>query len=261
SLGSEASELPRPGRGEELLADAFVIHGTVTWLNEASGAANVDSRRAKAGRLQFAQRQASALNGVCRIYAPYYSAATLGSGLSAFDRAYQDVRAAFDAYLRLWHGGRPIILMGHSQGSVMGLRLLWEFGDRIRPFLAGAYLPGICSFPGKIPTGISVASRLGELGSIAVWNTVQDGATIKDNLVGKYAAGSKEECLCTLPQVDAKRSRPSPRPGATARVLPQWQGLPRQRRPPFLGRYPRGRAAPSRGLVAAKPFDKEQLLI
>ncbi|CAE8625804.1 unnamed protein product [Polarella glacialis] len=162
--------------------------------------------------------------------------------------------------------------MGHSQGSVMGLRLLWEFGDRIRPFLAGAYLPGICSFPGKIPTGISVASRLGELGSIAVWNTVQDGATIKDNLVGKYAAGSKEECLCTLPQAwtgslawfsiatRCTRRRPSPRPGATARVLPQWQGLPRQRRPPFLGRYPRGRAAPSRGLVAAKPFDKEQLI-
>ena len=82
----------------------------------------------------FARSQASAFNGVGAIWAPLYRQATIGAFLAAtdprsraaIDFAYRDVARAFDAFLAAIPADRPIILAGHSQGSLHLLRLLRE---------------------------------------------------------------------------------------------------------------------------------------
>jgi len=82
----------------------------------------------------FARGQASAFNGVAQVWAPRYRQATLGAFLAtsdprsgqAIDFAYRDVARAFDAFLRAIPTNQPIILAGHSQGSLHLLRLLRE---------------------------------------------------------------------------------------------------------------------------------------
>ena len=79
----------------------------------------------------FLRGQASVFNGVAEIWAPRYRQATFGAFLTAkpeaakaIDLAYADVRAAFHAFLAAQPEDRPILLAGHSQGSLHLLRLL-----------------------------------------------------------------------------------------------------------------------------------------
>jgi hypothetical protein len=73
--------------------------------------------------------------GLCRPFAPIYRQATLASLRAAFAGAdmreisalaYGDVRAAWRQYLEHRNGGRPFVLIGHSQGTVHLIRLLAE---------------------------------------------------------------------------------------------------------------------------------------
>jgi Protein of unknown function (DUF3089) len=96
--------------------------------------------------------QASAFNQHCRIFSPryrqahlsnFYSNDTATSGL-AFDLAYQDIKSAFEFYLRHYNAGRPIIIAAHSQGSKLAERLLKEFfdGRELQEKLVAAYVLG-----------------------------------------------------------------------------------------------------------------------
>ena len=65
------------------------------------------------------------------IYAPYYSSVALAAYELPTDKrqkytekAYKDVKLAFDQYLTEENKGRPLIIAGFSQGSEMALRLL-----------------------------------------------------------------------------------------------------------------------------------------
>jgi hypothetical protein len=80
--------------------------------------------------IQFAR-----FGSVCRTFAPIYRQATLtallrqsaGGGTrtaEVMDLAYGDVRAAWRHYLQNHNGGRPFVLIGHSQGTIHLTRLL-----------------------------------------------------------------------------------------------------------------------------------------
>lgn len=82
-----------------------------------------------------------------RLFAPYYRQAALYAFLNnrddskkAQDLAYQDVRRAFETFLDNNPPERPIVLVGHGQGAAHAQRLLDEYGDRIAPKLAAAYI-------------------------------------------------------------------------------------------------------------------------
>ena len=77
--------------------------------------------------------QFARLSGVCRTFAPIYRSMTLGAVTAAATGgdvtipaaiAFGDVRAAWRNYLATRNQGRPFIIVGHSQGSLMLQQLL-----------------------------------------------------------------------------------------------------------------------------------------
>jgi len=119
-------------RGKEPKASVFFIHPT-SFLQRTQWNADVADLESQQRARLFVRHQASAFNNVGEIWAPKYRQATFGAFLTtqedaekALDFAYRDVRAAFNAFLAQAPKDRPIILAGHSQGSLHLTRLLAE---------------------------------------------------------------------------------------------------------------------------------------
>lgn len=131
------------------------------------------------------RKQASVFNAAGRIYAPRYRQATLYSffekqdkdGLKALNLAYSDVKAAFQYYLAHYNQGRPIIIAGHSQGTVHATRLLREFFDqdpKLRKQLVAAYLIGY-KVPATTYQTIQPCADSTQTGCYVSWNSVAWG--------------------------------------------------------------------------------------
>lgn len=80
--------------------------------------------------------QATAFETAGNIYAPYYRQGTLPDHLMkendvlkvvAGSPSFNDIVAAFDFYIKNYNKGKPFILAGHSQGSLMLLPLLAQY--------------------------------------------------------------------------------------------------------------------------------------
>ena len=132
--------------------DVFYIHPT-TYYRSYSGNADVkDEKLNDFTDSQPITRQATVYNGSARVFAPRYRQASLhnffkrddSKSRKAFDLAYSDVKRAFEFYLEHYNQGRPVIIAGHSQGSMHGKRLVKEFfdGTSLQSHLVAAYLIG-----------------------------------------------------------------------------------------------------------------------
>lgn len=96
--------------------------------------------------------QAARFTGLCNVYAPLYHQMTIGTygvpgGFTSsefYDRAFADVDEAFSQFLAET-GDTPFVLMGHSQGSHMLIRLIQERIDNnsaLRSRMISALLSG-----------------------------------------------------------------------------------------------------------------------
>jgi hypothetical protein len=141
--------------------------------NAPIGDAEVDKRSE-----MFLRMQASVFNGVGGIWVPRYRQATSGAFMTAkpeaakaMDLAYADVLAAFDAFVAAQPPGRPIILAGHSQGSMHLLRLLKErvAGTPLAARIVAVYIGG---WP------VSVTADLPALGFPACMSPDQAGCIL-----------------------------------------------------------------------------------
>lgn len=99
----------------------------------------------------FIRGMASAFNRADEIWAPKYRQAVAGAFLTArpeaqraIDAAYADVREAFRVFLASVPKERPIVLAGHSQGSLHILRLLRDevAGRPVQSRVAAVYAVG-----------------------------------------------------------------------------------------------------------------------
>lgn len=163
------------------LADVFYVYPTVfldrkdeRWNIEITDSIqrwNVDNRA-----VRF---QSSAWAESGRMFIPYYQQANIrsydeldGKGREALLYAYEDIKNAFEFYLKNYNQGRPIILAGHSQGSTHLSLLLKEYFDN-KPLmnqLVVAYVPGIgidLDFFDSIP----LLTKPKETGGFVSWNT------------------------------------------------------------------------------------------
>ena len=137
-------------RGGTPRALVFFIHPT-SYLSRAQWNADVNDLESSNRARLFVRSQASAFNDVAQVWAPKYRQATFGAFLTsrrdaemALDFAYRDVRAAFDRFVAEAPADRPIVLAGHSQGSLHLTRLLRErvAGKPLARRIAAVYAVG-----------------------------------------------------------------------------------------------------------------------
>lgn len=129
--------------------------------------------------------QASVFNESARVYAPRYRQAhikvfrieNLDIKKQALDFAYEDVKAAFDYYLKYERNGRPFIIAGHSQGTIHAGRLIQDYVEKdaeLKADFVAAYLVGIALKPDLFPS-ISPCQSPNETGCWISWNTFAYG--------------------------------------------------------------------------------------
>jgi hypothetical protein len=201
-------------------AAVFFIHPTSYLESSAWNASISDPVSQQRARL-FVRSQASAFNHVGEIWVPKYRQAAFGAFLTtkddaqkALDFAYRDVRAAFDAFLEQVPKGRPIILAGHSQGSLHLTRLLKErvAGSREASRVVAAYVVGWpISVSADLPAlGLPACQSAEQSGCILSWQSFAEPADPKmvtqvydasDGLTGTSRDGT--DMLCVNPMTGA----------------------------------------------------------
>ncbi|MDE3069504.1 MAG: DUF3089 domain-containing protein, partial [Acidobacteriota bacterium] len=131
--------------------DCFYVYPTVSQQIAANANDEVEPQETA-----IATDQASRFSQKCRVYAPMYPQVTLfalaleaiGFGevsQSVVSTAYRGVLAAWDEYLADYNDGRGVVLIGHSQGAAMLIRLIKSEIDGSpaeRGLLVAAYLMG-----------------------------------------------------------------------------------------------------------------------
>jgi len=140
--------------------------------------------------------QATIFNEAGRVFAPRYRQMHLHGfyakkedakkeGAKAYEQAYQDVKAAFEYYLKNWNDGRPIIIAGHSQGAGHSIRLVKEMmdGTALQEQFVAAYLVGWPVKKDEFKT-IKVCESPTAINCFCSWRTFKNGHFPNEN-VGK----------------------------------------------------------------------------
>ncbi|UYV14307.1 DUF3089 domain-containing protein [Porphyrobacter sp. ULC335] len=152
AYASDRGLLPTPAEPKQSYA-VFFVHPT-SYLSRTSWNAPLenggDPEAERIARI-YLRGMASPFNAASEIWAPRYRQATMGAfltnapeGKQAVDAAYADVREAFRYFLTSVDPQTPIVLAGHSQGSLHLKRLLAEEvkGTPLAQRLVAAYLIG-----------------------------------------------------------------------------------------------------------------------
>lgn len=177
AANGKARTVPAKGRSTKPAA-AFYVHHTTYGGNERWNAAYDDPAVAP-GVDAVVLGQGSTLEACCDLWAPRYRQASivaLGIGTLPYDLAYLDVLAAFREFLA-HNPGRPIVLMGHSQGALHVQRLVTEVVDRdpaLAKRLVVAYVVGIpvpTALYAKTLTRVRACESARQTGCVAVWAT------------------------------------------------------------------------------------------
>jgi hypothetical protein len=161
--------------------DCFYVYPTVSRDQGMNSDLNVSEEKG-AAQAQFAR-----FAGVCRTFAPIYRQMTLGA-VAAFSAgadissaaalAYRDVAASWRNYLVTKNNGRPFVLIGHSQGSVLLQQLIArevENNPAVAARMKLAIIPGfnVIVPQGKLVGGTfrktPLCSRAGESGCVISW--------------------------------------------------------------------------------------------
>lgn len=203
---------------QEIKAAVFFIHPT-SFLKKNHWNAPLDDEESQARARIFLRGQASAFNAVGDVWAPRYRQAAIGAfltdkeeGQMALDAAYQDVLIAFDQFLASIPVQKPIILAGHSQGSLHLTNLLKDrvAGTPLANRIVAAYVVGWpVSVEADIPAlGLNACQSPDQGNCILSWESFAEPADY-DNILKVYdqtegftgAPRTGTKILCTNPVV------------------------------------------------------------
>ncbi len=211
-------------------ASVFYVHPTTylksdRWNAPLQAGADIDGRTEL-----FVRSQASVFNEVATIWAPRYRQAAFGAFLlnsedatKALDFAYGDVLNAFDAFVAEAPKDRPIILAGHSQGSMHLLRLLADRKSVLSGRLVAAYLGGWpVDRSADLPaTGLNACAEPDQAACVVSWQSFKEPANtdlVTDAWVGsKGLTGDKRQradMICTNPISGKAEGRAAPNDNA-----------------------------------------------
>lgn len=211
AFDAQGERTPRPFKAAfDPAIDCFYVYPTVS--DEPSTYADMTAGPAE---VRAAQSQAARFSAECRVFAPLYRQATLaglrasmrGEGAPSLDGPYADVRDAWRAYLAHGNHGRGVVLIGHSQGSILLTRLIAEEidGKPAQKRLVAAYLAGDVGF--SVPQGKDVGGTFksvplcrsaGQFGCVLVWSSYQDGDAPSPRFFG-VSPGKGLAAACTNP--------------------------------------------------------------
>lgn len=155
----KADKVPKKGaftnNQDSALADVFFLHYTTHYFPIGYVYGNAKLKNGFVNALTddlSIKYQASLFNGSCKVYAPRYRQASIYSfikketkGLKPLTLAYEDVKNAFEYYLKNHNNDRPFIIASHSQGSYHAYRLIKEYIDNnpeLRERFVCAYIVG-----------------------------------------------------------------------------------------------------------------------
>jgi hypothetical protein len=189
----------------------------------------VDSRRWPGNHTSFedlepmrraVEAQAARFSEVCAVYAPLYRQVTLGTFFAGeqrrerlLDVAFSDVLDAFLHYLGQYNHGRKVVLVGHSQGGEMVVRLVRRLFDddptlRERLLVAMAIGADVEVPPGK-PVGATFANvplcqRAEETGCVVAFRTHREGQDLSST---PFVMPPGREQACVNPADEEKNER------------------------------------------------------
>lgn len=172
-----------------LPAAVFFVHPT-SYLDKAQWNAPLDDARSRVLAETFVRGMASPFNASPDLWAPRYRQAAFGAFLTddpqageAFDAAYADVLLAFDAFLAGIGKDQPIVLAGHSQGSLHIKRLLRDriAGTPLAKRIAAAYVIGWpVSLEHDLPAmGLPACAAPDQAGCVISWLSFAEPADSK----------------------------------------------------------------------------------
>ncbi|MEL6528585.1 MAG: DUF3089 domain-containing protein [Pseudomonadota bacterium] len=197
----------------------FFVHPT-SYLSRDSWNAPIgedaDEEAERIARI-YIRGMASPFNAASEIWAPRYRQATMGAfltdepeGQQAIDAAYADVKEAYNYFLSSLDDDTPVVLAGHSQGSLHLLRLLREEvnDSPIADRLVAAYAVGWpVSVAHDLPAmGIAACATPEQSGCLLSWSSFAEPAD-PSSVIDTYAksigfdgtARGSSQILCTNP--------------------------------------------------------------
>ncbi len=164
----------------------FFVHPT-SFIDRTRWNAPVDDTEAERITRIYLRGMASPFNKAEELWAPRYRQATMGAFLTqsaeaeqAIAAAYDDVLQAFEFFVASADSDSPIVLAGHSQGSLHLIRLLQEriAGSAEADRLAAAYIIGWpISIAHDLPAlGLPVCAGESQTGCLLSWSSFAEPA-------------------------------------------------------------------------------------
>ena len=201
--------------------DCFYVYPTVSRDDAPNSDLTVNEE------VGITQTQFARFSSVCRTFAPIYRQMTvssiavyvIGGDLhQSAELAYSDVLAAWRIYLSKYNQGRPFVLIGHSQGSLMLQQLIQREidGKPIARRMLRAIIPGydVIVPQGKLVGGtfksIPLCSSDAETGCVMAWTSYREGSVPPEGAMFGWTNQPGMTVGCTNPA----------HPGSTA-----WQPL------------------------------------
>lgn len=135
------------------------------------------------------RHQATAFNNVGKIYAPRYRQAHIKSyyhldegGREAILFAYEDVKKAFEYYLKYYNQGRAFIIASHSQGSTHASFIIRDYIDKspLAEKMIAAYLVGM-SIDKDLYENIAPCLAAHQTNCFVSWQTYSEGYLPEDH--------------------------------------------------------------------------------
>ncbi|GMN02699.1 DUF3089 domain-containing protein [Erythrobacter sp. MTPC3] len=187
--GTEAKQPANTAASEVPNFAIFFIHPTSYLSRESWNAPIEEAADSDADTIArtYVRGMASPFNKASEIWAPRYRQATMGAfltdapeGEQAIDAAYADVLEAYRYFLSSLDADTPIVLAGHSQGSLHLLRLLREeiAGSSEADRLVAAYAVGWpVSIDHDLPAmGIDACATPSQTGCLLSWSSFAEPA-------------------------------------------------------------------------------------
>lgn len=194
----------------------FFVHPT-SFIDRSRWNAPLDDEESRRIARLYLRGMASPFNQASEIWAPKYRQATFGAFLTdspeaqaALQAAYSDVKQAFAVFTASVDPDAPIVLAGHSQGSLHLLQLLREeiAGQEIAPRIAAIYAVGWpISVEHDLPAlGFPACATAEQSGCIMSWSSFAEPAD-PSQVLESYGTSvgydgtprGNSEILCTNP--------------------------------------------------------------